>query len=212
MAIILGRRAGGGGGSSTAAGVSYDNGASGLTADDVQEAVDELAAGGTGTHQVIYDEVLAGSAANFDVTNIPQDGIHLRGVGLIRGDANFFAYSASIRLNGDSGANMYVTDGNTNLDNMPLLNMLGGASGTPASSFCAVVFEIPHYTSAVARKIVMAESAQYPLTGGGSADFRHTAPAGQYLSTDPVDQITVLPNPAVGGNFVAGSRLTIYKY
>lgn len=35
--------AGGGGGASTAADVSYDNTSSGLTADDVQEAIDEIA-------------------------------------------------------------------------------------------------------------------------------------------------------------------------
>lgn len=39
------KNAGGGGGASTAADISYDNTSSGLTADNVQAAIDEVAAG-----------------------------------------------------------------------------------------------------------------------------------------------------------------------
>lgn len=57
---------GGGGGASTAAAVSYDNGSSGLSATNVQDAIDEVAAASTG--DVTSHETVANSTGNSTIT------------------------------------------------------------------------------------------------------------------------------------------------
>ncbi len=54
----------GGGGSSSADDVSYDNTSSGLTADNVQDAIDEIAQSGGGG--ITYDIIISGTSTNGD--------------------------------------------------------------------------------------------------------------------------------------------------
>lgn len=120
---------GGGGGASTAADVSYDNTSSGLTADDVQAAIDELAGDIsapektetlTPTENETYAEILLRLYALIDVTKLTVNSK------IITGNGNIYQIT---RLNAATPLLEYVSNTSSNTIQMSI--QLAVISSTP---------------------------------------------------------------------------------
>jgi hypothetical protein len=169
---------------------------------------------GAGSQTQIFNSLLVGSAASFDVTGISQLFNHLMIVAYLRGDLAAATDAAILRLNNDSGASYDSERLQGSVTTASAVEALGGTSMTigviPAASatagyFGAVFAIVPAYTNATGNKPTVAPfwagvanttSNQFVGVGGGK--WRTTA--------TPVTRLTVLSS----GNFVAGSMLSVY--
>lgn len=163
----------------------------------------------------IADSTASTSVASFDFTSLPSQFAHLMIVLLLREDDAIGATSALFRLNNDSATNYncsYV-GGNNNLAgaNQGTLGVTSlssamsvGSTGS-ADKFAATVLWIPAYNLTTAQKFVLG------VTGVDVSDTQAAtytrAVSGTWKSTASINRVTILPN---SGNFVAGSRCTIY--
>jgi hypothetical protein len=170
---------------------------------------------GGGAITQVFNSLLSGSAASFDVTGISQLFSNLLIVGYLRGDTAAATTGAILRLNNDSAANYDEERVTGNAAAAGAAESLGGTGMTiaiiPANTatagyFGAIFTIIPAYTNATGNKPVISPfweassnltAVQFAGVAGGK--WRTTATA--------VTRITVLPG---AGNFVAGSQLSIY--
>lgn len=211
------------GGAVAAEDVSYDNGSSGLSATDVQAAVDELD-GLILTPVVfqIFDSTLGSAQANFDVTSIPGSYKHLRLV--LQGRSTRAAQTEDpikMLFNNDTGAN-YDEQYQQNFATSTLAaeNIGGSAFGggtpkpgtlpaasSPAGAAASVIIDVPNYAGTTFRKQYMSMCSG-PLDDSGNGQRLWFA-SGEWRSTAAITRITIAP---VNANFDTGSRLTVYAF
>lgn len=171
-------------------------------------------AGAQNVETILYDSILTGAAASFDVQNISSSYDHLRVLVTARGDTAASGTACLVRFNNDSGANYdfekLSLSGATATaaeslaaTSIEVANTVAANTAT-ANYFGSVVFEIPSYAGATAQKHVQAQAFNRMSTSTG--DLRTYLVGGGWRSTAVINRITVFP---AAGNFVAGSRLTI---
>ena len=161
----------------------------------------------------LYDSVLSGTAASFDVQNISQAYNHLKLVVLVRGDNGAAAQASSIRFNNDSAGNYQynILRGNNSLTTSQLLaaqtaghfGTIPGA-GLTASYFAGGEILIPSYALTSAFKVYSSNLASPAPT---AANAYMDVIDGVWSSTAAINRITLFP---AAGSWIAGSRLTIY--
>ncbi|MBI4034362.1 DUF2190 family protein, partial [Candidatus Saccharibacteria bacterium] len=170
---------------------------------------------GSGGMTKLYDTTLGASAASFDIQNIPSGYDHLELKWTFRGDeATTWNYSL-LRFNNDSGSNYnynYLYDsssGSGHASNASATSgRFGGYLGTSASSnrFMSGTTDIVNYANSSNQK-----SWNSTVSGlswnDTTADQYSTFSSGIWRDTSAVNRITILPT---SGNFVAGSRVTLY--
>jgi hypothetical protein len=161
----------------------------------------------------IYNTTLGVAAASIDVTGINATYAHLRVVLYGRGDTAATEISVGMRFNGDTAANYdseYV-QGNggtpqaaqTLADTSIACGLVAAASAT-AGVFDGADFVIPAYAGTTGQKVV---SGTYTTKRGTAGGLFAAAFGGWWRSTAAINQITLFPT---AGNFVAGTRLSIY--
>lgn len=160
----------------------------------------------------IADALLSASSASIDFQNIPDNFRHLLFVSQLRTDRAVAVENTFLRFNNDVAANYRVqllTVSNaaaTAVQSLAATSLHGGdvqgASAT-AGSFSAHFIFIPHYRGGNHKSIFGGGGG---ASAAGGADFLLCA--GSWASAVAVNRLTLIP--AVGPNFVAGSRATLY--
>jgi hypothetical protein len=159
---------------------------------------------------VIHDQILSADAASFDVQNIPQSYKHLEIYLSARAAAASSQQNILVRFNNDSGNN-YTSQqttvsgasfGGSALSGTSSMHMgfVAGNSGT-AGHAGGVKMVIPDYARTSYNKTIHSEGAA-PL-----AAFYLQECSGIWVDTDAITRIQMFPD---SGNWLAGSRLTIY--
>lgn len=166
---------------------------------------------GTGA---IYDTTLGASAASIDVTGIVATYAHLRVVVYARGDTAAASVTTLLRFNNDASA---IYDWQTTQANNATLTATASigatsvqlgqcAAGTAtANIFDAGEIVIPHYAGTTNQKSATALSGFKGAATLGA--FGSQTTVGWWRSVAAINRVTVFPS---AGNFVAGTRLTIY--
>ena len=171
------------------------------------------AAGGAMTQ--LYDNTASGVIASWDLSGIAGTYASLLIYVNARGDdAGGGPINLWLRFNADSGANYdwQLLQGNgatvTSSNNFANLAIFSGylpnATATANKPLVSRI-EIPNYSGTVFHKETFAQNSA--VTGTALSTTWTVQIQGVWRSTAAINQITVLPSI---GNFVAGSRLTIY--
>ena len=160
---------------------------------------------------LLHDEIL-GSAGTFDVSGISGSYAHLLICLNGRGSVASNQAEIRVRFNNDSGNNYNrqifageggsVGAGSSTSQAYIQLAFMPAASST-ASMAAGFTMQIPDYSNAVFNKLIY--SSGYSTHGGGGSSYYFGA--GVWLSTAAITRIQIFPD---SGNFVTGSRLTIY--
>lgn len=162
----------------------------------------------------LYDNIAGGAIANWDVSSGLTGFTHLKLVLQARGDTAATSVFLHMRLNNDLGNNygsQYVRGiaAGTSADesvsaSAARLGIIAAASATAGHTG---VFEaiIPNYAGTTFFK-------NWTANGGWTQAITTSTMAamtsqGVWASTSAINRITILPS---AGNFIAGSRLTIY--
>lgn len=162
----------------------------------------------------ISDTTLGGSAANVDVSSIVSTYAHLLVVVYARGDTAATSTPVNLRFNGDAGANydsqeLQASGASVSpAEAFAQTVMLAGhapANTAPANLFCAMVAFIPHYAGSANNKLALAISSIRVGTTTGL--MANTLNGAFWRSTAAINRVTIQPG---AGNFVAGTRVTIY--
>jgi hypothetical protein len=158
--------------------------------------------------------VPAGGQATIDFQNIDQSFTHLRLEGSLRGDTNALDVIYAIRFNNDSGANYSAQFMGATGGTQTPGNAVGGTSAVvgqcPAATSTAstagiLSLVIPNYVGTAFHKGALTQMHEWPTLAGGSMPWQ--ARGISWASTAAINRITIFPN---AGNFVAGSRATLY--
>jgi hypothetical protein len=162
----------------------------------------------------IFDKTLTDVAATVEIAPIIQSYGHLMLVVYARGDAALTVANVWLRFDGDSTANYdnqslvgggaTASAGETFADSFVSVGNIPAASAS-ANSFGAKTILIPHYAGSSNNKVVRTSSSVKWGTTTGT--MQRTRLAGFWRSISPVTRMTLLPS---SGNFVAGSRFTVY--
>jgi hypothetical protein len=158
--------------------------------------------------------VPAGGLASIDFLNIPQQYAHLQLIVTGRSDAVAASTQILVRFNGDAGANYddqrdYGTGSTAGADGQgPLTSMRLGyliAASQAAGLVGSAVIDIPNYAGATFHKVAVVPG-QYQTTSGPTGNVAEIF-TGTWHNIAPITRITVFPG---AGNFLAGSRATLY--
>ena len=162
----------------------------------------------------ISDTTLGGSAANVDIASIVGTYAHLLVVVYARGDAASGAIGLNVRFNGDSAANYdwqkMEGTGATVTPSEAFAQTAISANNVPANTAGANLFGVsmgflPHYAGSANNKAYLSIAAyKVGVTTGSMTD---SLSGGFWRSNAAINRITLLPS---SGNFVAGTRVTIY--
>jgi hypothetical protein len=163
----------------------------------------------------IADSTAGGAVASFDFTSIPGTYAHLLVMCSLRGDTAATSAAVQARFNNDSAAN-YDDQRLTGSAAVPAsAEALAATSATvgicPANTATANYFGglcafIPKYASTTGNKIFVAPFAYWIGTSGGNGVVG--VGSGQWRTAGTaITRLTLLPS---AGNFVAGSRATLY--
>jgi hypothetical protein len=163
----------------------------------------------------LYDNVLSGTTASWDVQNISQAYNHLRIVLYGRGDNAATETTVSLRFNNDSAANYdwsiaaftnaSTVSANSAASAAQISGVVLPGATAPASSFGSSTFDIPAYAGTVGQKNV--QNAGWYKRNTTAADFITSVGGGIWRSTSAINRIQIIGGT---GSFIAGSRLTIY--
>jgi hypothetical protein len=162
----------------------------------------------------LYDNVASGNIASWDVSSISQAYNHLRIVFSGRGDGAAVVTPVHMRLNNDSGANydsQYLIGQKTLVVGAEQIGATYGWPGeyvdASATANLAANFDLllVDYVSTTFYKTWVSKS--YAPWGVLTNTVAVAGFGGTWRNTGAVNRVTILPN---SGNFVAGSRLTIY--
>jgi hypothetical protein len=164
----------------------------------------------SGVMRPIGNTTLGASASSITFSSIPTDFTHLILIGQGRNDTG--TSGASVRINGDTGANYdwvrlyranstYTTDSNLA---QTRLNLIGVPNSTsPASTFGAFMVIFPHYTSTKKKSLVAIDGYKHQNTTG--SHFTGIV-SGGWRSTAVINSISYQAD----SNLVAGSSATLY--
>lgn len=162
----------------------------------------------------ISDTTLGGSAANVDVTSISATYAHLMVVVYARGDTAAGAIALSMRYNGDSAANydyQFVRGTAATASAAETFAATAMSVGSiPANTaganlFSSTIIFIPNYAGAANNK--SAVSIVSHKSGTATTNLEVDIFGCHWRSNAAINRITLLPG---AGNFVAGTRVTIY--
>jgi hypothetical protein len=173
-------------------------------------------AGALGAGQTqLYDNVASGAIASWDVSSISQAYKHLEIVVSGRTDRAATNQQVGIRFNNDTGANYDwqnvraaaagTAATESIADTSIVITNMTGTTAT-ASFVGSSLVEIPDYTSSAFYKTVNALSIFQ--VGTSTGNITELVYGGTWRNTAAVTRVTVFPYTS--GNFIAGSRLTIY--
>lgn len=173
-------------------------------------------AGGGGAVTQISDSTLGGSAASFDLTSIPQTYNHLMIVAYLRGDTAAAGVQVLMQVNGDTGAtySSQTVDASaatvTAAESITSTSARAGraaANTAPANSFTHLDIMLANYAQASNNKVWRAVASSRETAVGGGIVIENCS--GQYFSGSiaAITRLTIFP---FAGNFVAGSRVTLY--
>lgn len=164
---------------------------------------------------LISDTVLSGDTASFDITGIAQTYIALRFLADVRGTKAAATATAMVRFNNDSGANYdYQIMNNTAATTVGASGALaqtqinlGDIPGSTATAGRSAVVEavIGNYAGTTFDKNIRAHIGL--ARGTSSGDVFVETSYGLWRATTAITRITLLPDT---GNFLAGSRLTLW--
>lgn len=168
----------------------------------------------TGVPVLIASTTLGASAASITFSSIPQTWAHLRAVGYIRGDSATVSQDGLVRFNGDSGSNydrQYMSAAGAAVgagENFGItsgLVIIHPSASAPANLFSGFVLDIPHYTSTAGNKTAFTEASHKIGTASGNLNTALYMMA--WRNNAAITQVAFLPGT---GNFVAGSRISLY--
>jgi len=160
------------------------------------------------------DILLASTAAIFDFTSVPQTALHLMIRVIARGDTSALTVDVNIRFNNDT-TNSYYDIGVTNNGTA----VTGIEHGTPIASgniglataatgvagyMGDITVNIGDYTVAKQHNWT---GLSHTLWNSGANNHNVRVAGGVYSGVAAITRVTIVP---VGGNFVAGSRATLY--
>lgn len=162
----------------------------------------------------LYDNTASGAIASWDVSTGLSGYNHLKIVLLARGDTAATSVAVQLRLNNDSAANYAsqvmrgvaagVTAGETNSATSMQIATVSAATAT-ASHPGTYDITIAHYGGTTFFKHVHSHGGwSQALTTSTRASETNE---GVWASTSAITRITLFP---ASGNFIAGSRLSIY--
>jgi hypothetical protein len=162
----------------------------------------------------IFDSTLGGSAANVDVTSITGTYAHLLVAVYARGDTAATSSVYNMQFNGDTAANY---DSQRVLGTAATAQAIEAFAGTsaiagvmPANTAGANLFNaglmfIPHYAGSANNKLALSvSSVKLAATTGNLATYLI---GGFWRSSAAITRVTLIP---AAGNFVAGTRVTVY--
>lgn len=162
----------------------------------------------------LFDVTLGAAAASISIPSIPQTYAHLKLMGLLRGDAAALHNDLRIQFSGDTGANYDAQNSQAfstsvsaaaNLTQTAMVFGNAVVAGTAtAGRFTALDLTIPHYTSVIGTKTLIGTL----LRSQTVADMVLYGIAGTWRTANA--PVTSLLASLSAGNFVAGSRLTLY--
>jgi hypothetical protein len=162
----------------------------------------------------IADVTLSASAANIDFQSIPSQFAHLIVECYLRGDTAATSVSVVLRFNNDTAANydfQLLTGVGATAGAAEVFADVGIRVGTaPANTaganlFNALTIEAPHYANSANNKAT--SSAYGYKVGTATSNILVGASAGFWRSSAAITRVTVFPS---AGNFVSGSRVTLY--
>lgn len=162
----------------------------------------------------IFDTTLGGTAATVDVTSISAAYAHLLITIYARGDFAGANVNTSIRFNGDSGANYdaqllagtAATPSAAEAFGQTSAVVLNTPAATaPANLFSSAEIFIPNYAGSTNNKQTV--SFDGVKLGTATGNLQVILRSAAWRSNAAINRITLLP---ASGNFVAGTRVTIY--
>lgn len=158
---------------------------------------------------------MSASAASFDFTSLPSQFAHLLIVVYGRGDTVAVNTTILCRFNNDTAANYdtergYNVGTTTNTPQETLADTAAHIGSIPAASAPAGLagmsrVDIAGYAATTFQKAVVSAGAYKTATTTGSLVADQYASF--WRSTAAINRVTILP---VAGNFIAGSRCTVY--
>ena len=172
--------------------------------------------GGGGDWTLIADVKLASTAASIDFSSIPNTYKHLVIIGSLKSAAAAAADSLRVRFNGSTDViydalkiNIehpdtlitYETLGSSSMN----VGAISGSSSVSANEFSVVELIIPDYLDGSKYQGVINNNML--IRGAATGDLALRSGFGTWKSTAAITQITLF---ADGGDFVAGSRATLY--
>lgn len=164
---------------------------------------------------IIFDSILSGAAASFDITSISANWSHLRLLMYARGSNASNNVGVKVRFNNDSAANYSDMALNTSGSTVAAGESLGATSGeigqmtgntAPGGEFATLVAFISHYTSTAGTKTWTSESSSRETTITGGLRNRRVSGV-WFAAAAAINRVTLLPST---GNFVTGTRCTLY--
>lgn len=174
----------------------------------------QLGTGTPGGLVQLFDTTLAAAAASIDTTAIPGGYSALMLVLVLRGDTAAGSIDNLIRFNGDTGANYDDIATRNNNAATGTVNDQAATSGelgqivaaTSTSNYASTIQAmIPNYAGTAFFKTAVYISG-HEVTPA-TPTMQSWTGAISWRSTGPITQINVRPS---AGNYVAGSRFTIY--
>lgn len=163
----------------------------------------------------IADILLGAPAALIDFTSIPATFAHLRVVCSLRGDTAVTGLATNVRFNNDVAAN-YSSELHTDSINVAAISeslaatsgRLGRCPGStaPALEFATTIHEIADYRSVAKHKNGVAQTSSRETAASGGMNLEIEA-ISWFAAVAVINQITIFPS---SGNFIAGSRATLY--
>lgn len=174
--------------------------------------------GGTAGLTLITDTLISGSAAaTIDFTSIPGTYKHLQVRGQVRADTSASNDRLRVRLNADSTTAHYAwdeadnyaagtTQGSESASDTAISSAYIPANTAPANAAGDFVIDIQNYAGTVFDKTVLTAYVCRLATGSGGINVGRAG--GYWLSTAAVTEVTL--SLAGGGNFIIGSRVSLY--
>lgn len=188
-----------------------------LASGDIPTLAASKVSGGVGL-QLICDSVLSAPAASFDTNtilggNIPQTYKHLKMVLSARGDTAAQRVGVNVQFNGDTAANYTFEALGADTNTTPTSSFNGSSTFGPMSDMPGST--APANVSGLSEYLVgdYASTTFFKnCSGNGTNRYSATASLQQVIgftwsSTAAIVRIVVSPN---SGNFIAGSRFTLY--
>lgn len=170
-------------------------------------------AGSGGALTLLASTVLSGTATSFDFTSISGAYSALMLEMVLRGATGAGTFErVGVRFNNDSTANHYgwAFSGSSSASNamtdtwIQLADAAG--NGATAGQFGAYVSYIPFYADTTHDKILTGTSFSSRLATG----IFGNSGGGIWTSSVAITRVTILPATNVGGNWAAGSSVSLY--